>query len=133
MSKRGRFRFSFSIPTTLTKSETLIFAYYRTERKDPQTALVYVVDGTQQYLWDNAPHHPSVETHPYHRHYPDGSLQPWDGTLDSALSEIGPFTDQEEKRIYIINLAFILQVAIWRAVEKLIEAFQHLISFKKGQ
>ncbi|MBI3360318.1 MAG: hypothetical protein HY023_04330 [Chloroflexi bacterium] len=31
-------------------------------------------DGTRVARWDNAPHHPEIQTHPHHRHAADDSL-----------------------------------------------------------
>lgn len=40
------------------------------------------------FRYDNAPHHPNVETHPHHKHMGDEVLATQEPTLESVLKEI---------------------------------------------
>ncbi|HID63378.1 MAG TPA: hypothetical protein EYP49_11660 [Anaerolineae bacterium] len=55
-------------------------------------AYTYVREGRRVFRYDNAPHHPEVDTHPHHKHIGPGdalapSTQP---TLGQVLAEIEP-------------------------------------------
>ena len=54
-------------------------------------AYTYLREGQRVFRYDNAPHHPEVETHPHHKHIgPRDALTPsTQPTLRQVLAEIG--------------------------------------------
>jgi len=55
-------------------------------------AYTYVRDGKRVFRYDNAPHHPQISTHPYHKHIgPEDTLTASpEPTLGQVLAEIEP-------------------------------------------
>lgn len=68
----------------ITKHNELLIEDYRYHFQDPGDKVIF--------RFDNAPHHPEVESHPHHLHQPDGifpSTKPQlEEVLDRAINRI---------------------------------------------